>query len=59
MQENQEVSRKAPGKTRGRRKRGKRHSFEFRLKAVKLHVEEGFRQALVCEEMGIGTSTLY
>jgi transposase InsO family protein len=34
------------------------YSFEIRLKAVKLRLEEGFPTALIIREMGIGPSTL-
>ncbi len=36
-----------------------RYTYEQRLRAVKLHVEEGFKLALVCEETGVGISSLY
>lgn len=37
----------------GARKKGVRRSFEERLRAVKLHLEEGFTQRLVAEELGV------
>jgi transposase InsO family protein len=37
----------------GPRKKSVRRSFEERLRAVKLHLEEGFTQKMVAEEMGI------
>ena len=58
MQENQEIE-----KTRSRR-RGKakgtanRYSPEFKIRAVKLCLEEGYSHSLVCEEMGMGSSSL-
>ncbi len=40
------------------RRRGRKHPFELRLKAVKLRLEEGFPPELIARELGIGTSTL-
>jgi transposase-like protein len=57
MQENQEVSRKLAGKAGSKHKHKKRYSFEFKLRAVKLYLEEGFKQDVLCQEMGMGTST--
>ena len=34
-------------------------TFEDRLRAVKLHLEEGFTQQLVAEEMGISSAAVY
>ena len=36
----------------------KRYPAAVKLKAVRLHLEEGFSQALVCQEMTIGSSSL-
>ena len=36
----------------------KRYPAAVKLKAVRLHLEEGFPQALVCQEMAIGSSSL-
>jgi transposase InsO family protein len=36
-----------------------RPSFEDRLRAVKLHLEEGFTQEMVGKEMGISTAAVY
>ena len=58
MNENQEVSRKLPAKSGSKGRKRARCSFEVKLKAVKLHLEEGYGQAMVCGEMGIGASTL-
>lgn len=39
-------------------KTANRYTLEQRLKAVRLHLQEGFPQKLVCEEMGVSTSSL-
>ena len=36
-----------------------RRSFEERLRAVKLHLEEGFTQEMVAKEMGISSAAVY
>ena len=36
----------------------KRYTFEEKLRAVKLHVEEGFSWALVCQETGVSMTSL-
>lgn len=36
----------------------RRYAFEEKLKAVRLHLQEGFPLALVAEETGIGHSSL-
>jgi len=41
-----------------KKNRGIRYPVEFRIKAVKLVCEEGFMHELVCEQLGISTSTL-
>lgn len=58
QEENQKVEKKAPRS--GRRQMRKRGRFtpEFRLRAVKLHLEEGFPQGVVCREMGMSKNTL-
>lgn len=58
MQENREVEKKTPRSGAGNKQRTVRYSFEFRLKAVKLPLEEGFAQELVWRDMGLGTSTI-
>lgn len=40
------------------KKRQNRYPFEFKLRAVKLHLEEGYTAKLVADELGIGHSTL-
>jgi transposase InsO family protein/transposase-like protein len=39
-------------------KQPRRYTAEERLKAVRLHLQEGFPQSLVCEELGMGRQTL-
>src|SRR5438046_2114542 len=34
-------------------------SFEEKLRAVKLHLEEGFPQELVAQEMGVSSAAIY
>jgi len=43
---------------RKKRKNCRPYPFEFRLKAVKLHLEEGYSRQILHEEFGIGKSTL-
>lgn len=57
MEESQEVEKKKPGSGTRKNPRLVRYASEFKLRAVKLHLEEGFPQELVCQEMGMGTST--
>lgn len=58
MDEHEEVSKKGPRGGRRARPRSVRYSHEFKLRAVKLHLEEGYSQPLICQEMGMGESTL-
>ena len=62
MEENHKLEEKKqnPKPPRGLSRRGGRpvYSFEFRLKAVKLRLEEGFPADLILRELEIGTSTL-
>src|SRR5262245_44642066 len=56
MSENEPIAKKKkhPSPPRGGpRKKFRRRSFEERLRAVKLHLEEGFTQRLVAEETGV------
>src|SRR5215471_10968375 len=48
------------GVPRGRRKGGqhRRYAFEFKLKAVRLHLQEGFSRQLVLEETGVSQQAL-
>lgn len=58
MQDNQKVEKSAPRSGRRKGKKRARFAPEFRLKAVKLHLEEGFTQDLVCREMGMSKASL-
>jgi transposase InsO family protein len=54
------TSRKRKPKKKGKRGRtAKPYPHEFRLKVVKLHLEDGHTAALVAEQFGISKDTLY
>jgi transposase-like protein len=57
MEDKEQVEKtvKRGGRTGTRRKR---YTYEEKLRAVKLHVEEGFNAALVCQETGVSPSSL-
>ena len=57
MDEKEEVEKavKRGGRTGSRRKR---YTYDEKLRAVKLHVEEGFNGELVCAETGVSVSSL-
>src|SRR5262245_24480808 len=61
MNENEPVAKKnntsSPPRG-GPRKKSIRRTFAERLHAVKLHLEEGFTQELVAQQMGISTAAL-
>src|SRR3974390_3268904 len=61
MQENEPVEKKNnPSAPRGGPPRKRLiFSFEERLRAVKLHLEEGFPQELVAQELGMSTAAVY
>ena len=64
MQENEPVEKKRNNTSsapRGGPPKITRHcfSFEERLRAVKLHLEEGFTQETVAEELGISSAAVY
>jgi len=61
MEEESKVeAKKARGSRAGKTSRcGRRYTFEERLKAVRLHLQEGFPQKLVCAEMGMTVTTLH
>lgn len=40
------------------KKRQNRYSIEFKLRAVRLHLEEGYAAKLIAQELGVGYSTL-
>jgi transposase InsO family protein len=61
MNENEPVAKKrnTSSAPRGRsREKIVRRTFDERLRAVKLHLEEGFSRALVAQEMGISTAAV-
>lgn len=43
---------------RKKRQKNSPYPFEFRLRAVKLYLEEGYTKQVLHEELGVGTSTL-
>lgn len=62
MEERSEVERVGRKRRTGDRARGQSgnsYSFEFRLKAVKLHLEEGLSFSAVAEELGVNRKTLW
>jgi len=44
---------------KGRRVGRRAYPYEYRLRAVKLFLEEGYTAVLVCRELGIGSETLH
>ena len=58
MKEEPNKSRKAAGKAGRKSKHRNRYRFEIKLRAVKLFLEEGYSQGVVCRELGMGTSTV-
>src|SRR5579862_771053 len=60
MSEQTVVEKKRNSPPRGARARDKMRRFTAaeKLKAVRLHLEEGFTMTLVCQEMGISKSSL-
>lgn len=60
MQDHERVEKtKNPSPPRGGPKKHLTFSFEERLRAVKLHLEEGFTQEMVGQEMGISSAAVY
>lgn len=57
METKETVERKEVREPRTGRKR-RRYRFEEKLKAVRLHLQEGFSRDLVCEETGVAPTTL-
>ena len=53
-----EKMRKSPPRGAGGAKKMRRYTAAEKLKAVRLHLEEGFTQGLVCQELGVCKSTL-
>ena len=56
MESVEEVKRKSKEKEN---RFGKRYGYEFRVRAVKLRLEEGLPYSLLCKELGVGDKTLY
>ncbi|MDH4264503.1 MAG: helix-turn-helix domain-containing protein [Deltaproteobacteria bacterium] len=56
MESVEEVKRKCKGKES---RFGKRYGFEFKLRAVKLRLEEGLPVSLLCKEVGVSKDTVY
>ncbi len=50
--------RKKAKKLRSKKPHTKAYPFEFRLKVVKLHLEEGYSPTMLTEELGVGRSTV-
>jgi transposase InsO family protein len=62
MQENESVEKKRKNTSPPRGGAPRKNltvTFEERLRAVKLHLEEGFTQEMVAQEMGISTAAVY
>lgn len=60
MEENQSIEKsKRTSPPRGGPRKNLPPSFEERLRAVKLHLEEGFTQEIVAEEMGVSSAAIY
>ena len=63
MEENQPIEKRRHtpprGGARGRERSGRRYSPELKLRAVKLHLEEGFSVPLVCQEMGVSQASVH
>ena len=53
-----EKKKNSPPRGAGGAKKARRYTAAEKLKAVRLYTEEGFSQPFVCEELGIGKSTL-
>ena len=53
-----EKKKNSPPRGAGGAKKSRRYTAAEKLKAVRLYTEEGFSQPFVCEELGIGKSTL-
>lgn len=58
MEENQNAEKKQSRKRQTGNKYGKRYTLAERLRAVKMHLEEGFAFPLVCQEMGMSDAVL-
>ena len=47
------------GRARDRQRRPGPYGYEFRLRAMRLYVDEGYAPSLVAEQMGCSTHALY
>jgi transposase-like protein len=56
MESVEEVKKKCKGKES---RSGKRYGFEFKLRWVKLRLEEGLPVSLLCKEAGVCNDTVY
>ncbi len=59
MNEQKEVEQKRERRSRAGSDRTRRYTEAEKLRAVKLHLEEGFKVALVCQETGVSMTNLY
>jgi transposase InsO family protein len=65
MQEHEPIEKKKPQQShtspapRGGPRKSATFTFEERLRAVKLHLEEGFPQELVAQELGMSSAAVY
>ena len=57
METKESVEKKQVREPRALKKR-RRYRFEERLRAVRLHLQEGFEQTMVCQETGVSQTTL-
>ena len=58
--EEQEAKKKHPTKSRPKKRKGVGpYPFEFRVRTVRMHLEEGYPASLITAEMGITTETLH
>ncbi len=58
MEAETKVESKGVREPRTNHKKTRRYAYEEKLRAVRLHLQEGFPQPLVCQETGVSKSTL-
>jgi transposase InsO family protein len=58
MEEKIEVEKKAPRKNRPKNRTKVVYAYELRLKAVKLHLEDGISREVIRRELGVGESSV-
>ena len=58
MSDKIEIGKKRTRKAKSEPKFHKKYSYELRLKAVKLHLEGGIGQQVVCRELGVSKASL-